>query len=435
MRRMYPGAAPASTDAPPGAPRDGRGRDAPEPAHTLTGMQDVGAPRSVAIVEAPASTSAIAASNQGGIIEVLRAHGPLPKARISELTGLSPATVSRLLKGLVGRGFVERTGTEESSGGRPPVVLGVAGRALASGAVQVHQDRVVGALVGFDGAILERHERAVVEERPEAGPRALREMIARLEARAGALGVALHAVGVSIAGVAHRDGVISGLDARRWPELPAAELVGEAGVPVVVENDANVLALGELYRGAGRGARHFVALVLDRGLGSGVVANGELYRGARSAAGEVGHLLVAADTFARRPSGQGELEALLEPAAVTAAARAAGIDLGRELTAADIIALDCDGDPRAAGVASAVLDGLARAVAALASILDPELILLGEGLDVRAEAVIPALRRRLEGRVQAVPEIRTAALGSDAVLLGAAEMALRAVPAPVPLSR
>ncbi|MEJ6490355.1 ROK family transcriptional regulator [Leucobacter sp. USCH14] len=385
--------------------------------------------------EWPASTSVIAASNQGALVEALRQRGALSKMQLSELTGLSAATVNRVLKGLIEHGFVAQAGTEESTGGRPPVLFDVVPTALVSGAVQVRRDGITGALVGFNGEIIERFEREFDASGPGEGPRALHRMITHLAERCAALDIPLHVIGVSVGGIASPSGTVTGLNPRYWPEATLTELVGEHDVRVVVENDANALALGELYRGVGRSSRQFVALVLDRGLGSGIVANGELVRGARFAAGEVGYLLIDSDSLTTPPQGRGELESKIDPVAVTGAAHQAGIDSAHQLTAAEIVSRESAGDQRAAPVASMVLDMLARGVAALVSILDPDVVVLGEGLDKRADIVIPGLRKRLEGRIQFVPEIRTASLGADAVLLGVAETALRAVPGPVRISR
>lgn len=370
--------------------------------------------------------------NQNAIVEAVRAHGELSKARIAELTGLSMPTVSRLIRALTEQGYIEQAGVEEPRGGRPAATVRVVPLAVLAGAVQAHADRVLGALVGFDGAIVERVETAVPFAGERPGPAAVRETIAELIARAGARGGSLRGIGVSLAGVTDRNGPVTGLEPTRWSDFAVRDIEEGFEVPVIVENDANALAIGELYRGAGRDTRHFVALVLDRGLGAGIVANGELYRGARSAAGEVGYLLLGSDSLTRRVDDRGELESVLEPAAVTARARGVGIDLGRELTAPEVIALAADGDARAAELAEDVLDGLARGIAALSSILDPQVVILGEGLDLRTEVVIPAIENRLRDRVQTLPEIRTATLGADAVLLGASEMALRDSGALVP---
>lgn len=359
-------------------------------------------------------------------MDALRTHGPLSKVDISAFTNLSAATVNRLVKNLLVQGYVNYAGTKESTGGRRPVLVQVVKTAIVVGAVQVHQDNIIGVLVGFDGEIIERHEREISLETPAGGPQFLRGMIATLIERGEEIGAPLRAIGVSIAGVTHPSHPITGLDARYWPDLLATDITDGFDLPIIIENDANVLAIGELHMGVGREAKDFVTLVLDRGLGAGIIANGSIYRGARAAAGEVGYLLLDSRTLVTVAEGQGELEAVLEPTQVTEALRHTGFDSERLFTAAEIISHALDGDHRFSETANRLLDGLARGVAALASILDPDIIVLGEGLDDRADTIIPALEQRLRGRINYVPDIRPASLGSDGVLLGAAEMALRA---------
>jgi predicted NBD/HSP70 family sugar kinase len=193
-----------------------------------------------------------------------------------------------------------------------------------------------------------------------------------------------------------------------------------------VENDANALAIGELHRGIGRDSPNFVTLLLERGLGAGIVTNGSVYRGHNSAAGEIGFLLVESSSFGKRFEESGDLETRLGAATITRLADEEGIPHSGSIGAMELIALARAGDERALPLADRVLDDVARAVGAIASILDPQAIVLGEGLDRESDFVAPALRSRLEGRIQRVPVIATATLGADAVLLGAAEMAVRA---------
>jgi predicted NBD/HSP70 family sugar kinase len=387
-------------------------------------VQEVADPASVGAPRA-ASTSTIGLANQTAIIEALRTQGPMSKARLGALTGLSPATVNRLTALLIGEGLVAHHGVEASSGGRPPVILAVVGSALVVAALQIHPDRVEGALVDFDGVIVERVEQAIPLEGSSTGLDVTHAVLGELRAAAAARDTPVRAIGIALAGIVDAQGRISGLDSGRWPPLTVDQLTAGQTVPVIVENDANALALGELHRGVGRATPHFVTLLLDRGLGAGIVVNGAPYRGARAAAGEVGYLLVESSS-SRPPQDAGDLEARISATEITAQARAAGLQPDRELTAMEIIGMARAGERRAAAIADRVLDELARAVAALASILDPEYVVLGEGLDRESDLVTPALEERLTGRIQRVPSIVTASLGTDAVLLGAAEMAIRA---------
>ncbi len=375
---------------------------------------------------ATATASTLLLVNQTSILDVLKTRGPMSKAQISEATGLSPATVNRLTAALISQGLIARHGVEASTGGRPPILLAFAGTAHVVGAVQIRSDAVSGALVDFDGTIIERRRRTIPARGARPGLTAYRTLVAELERLGQERGTPVLAIGVSVTAIITPKGDISGLDPERWSALTVQQLEEDRSTPVVVENDANALAIGELHRGVGRESRNFVTLLLERGLGAGIIANGSLYRGAHSAAGEIGFLLVESSSFGRRFESAGDLETRLSPATVTREAERAGVRHGGDLTAIQLVALAHAGDERAAPLAQRILDDVARALGALASILDPEYIVLGEGLDGGSEAIAPALRSRLEGRIQHVPAIITASLGADAALLGAAEMAIQA---------
>jgi predicted NBD/HSP70 family sugar kinase len=375
---------------------------------------------------ATATASTLALVNQTAILDVLKARGPMSKTQLGEATGLSPATVNRLTTSLMSEGLVARHGVEASTGGRPPILLAFAGTARVVAAVQVTSGLVAGALVDFDGAIVARLERPVPPEGPGSGLAEYRALLTDLERRGAERGTPVLGIGVSATGIITRAGGISGLDPERWGKPTVHDLEADRAAPVIVENDANALAIGELHRGVGRASPNFVTLLLERGLGAGVVANGSLYRGANAAAGEIGFLLVESSSFGRRFDEAGDLETRLSPAAITREAALAGVPHDGDLTAIQLILLAQSGEHRARPLADRVLDDIARAIGALASILDPEFIVLGEGLDGGSDAVGAALRTRLEGRIQHVPAITTAALGADAAMLGAAEMAIRA---------
>ncbi len=375
---------------------------------------------------ATATASTLLLVNQTSILDVLKSRGPMSKAQIGEATGLSPATVNRLTAALISQGLIARHGVKASTGGRPPILLAFAGDAHVVGAIQIRSDTVRGALVDFDGSIIERRERTIAVGGKQQGLAAYRALVSELERLGEERGTALLATGVSATAIIKPDGTISGLDPRLWGSLTVQQLQESRTIPVVVENDANALAIGELHRGIGRESQNFVTLLLERGLGAGIIANGSLYRGAHSAAGEVGFLLVETSSFGRRFDSAGDLETRLSPATITQEAERAGIPHHDDLTAIRLIALAHSGDERARPLAHRILDDVARALGALASILDPEYIVLGEGLDGGSEAIAPALRSRLEGRIQHVPQIIPASLGEDAALLGAAEMAIQA---------
>lgn len=381
-----------------------------------------------------ATTSTLAALNQATIIETLRTHGPMARPELVERTQMSPATISRLTAAMIADGRVVEDGVAPSTGGRPSIMLRYSGASRVVGAVRVEQDGFAAALVDFDGVVIERlfvetAFRTPGTAEPGAGPApTMRALVNRLSGMAEAMGLPCLAVGIAVPYAVTPDGLMVGSADAAWRGLTLADLVDPAlTVPVLIENDANALAIGELYNGVGRDSPHFAAITLADGLGAGIVTNGALYRGSRSTAGEVGYLLLGDLTGAQQAS-HGDLEARLGTAALGEEAARRGLTQPEtEISASEIFALARAGNEIAAAMTTGMLDVLARAVAAISSILDPEYVVLGEGLSDHAELIIPALQSRLDGRIPRVPKLETATLKGDAVLLGAAEMAMRSV--------
>lgn len=372
-----------------------------------------------------ATTSTLALVNQTAILDALKAWGPMSKAQLGETTGLSPATINRITAALMGEGLVAHHGVESSTGGRPPILLAFVGKDHVVAAIRVTSETITGALVDFGGHIVERLDRPVPPGSRDNGVTLYQETVRELEYLGKTRGTPVLAIGVSVAGIVTPAGAVTGLDPTRWADLTLQHFADGQSVNVVVENDANALAIGELHRGVGRQSPNFVTLLLERGLGAGIVANGALYRGANFAAGEIGYLLVESASLGKQFDQTGDLETRLSTSTLTRLAEDAGIQHEGSISAMELIALARAGDRRAGVIAGRVLDDVARALGAIASILDPEYIVLGEGLDREADFVAPSLKSRLEGRIQYIPKIATASLGDDAALLGAGEMAIR----------
>ncbi|MGH1524143.1 ROK family protein [Leifsonia sp. L25] len=385
-----------------------------------------------------ATTSTLARVNQTSIIEALKSSGALSRQQIGAMTGLSPATVNRLTADLLDKGIVANAGVEPSTGGRPSILLRFAGGTRVVVAVQLRAQGATGALVDLDGKIVFRREvsfgasnrRRAQADAPEGQPDSLRlttELVEFLVETARGMATPCVAIGVAVPGVIQGAGGAVG----RMPELGwdglelGAYLRSRTTLPVVVENDANSLAYGESTRGAGQGLSSLVALVLENGLGSGIVTNGQLHRGANGEAGEIGYLLMERASFKRSYSDIGDLEDRIGSVALTRTARDRGIEFpaGTLVTAEDIFQRAREGDAAAAELAEEVLDMVAIAMAAIVIILDPQLVVVGSNFVGSAETVIPAIQQRLSGRIMTVPPMIAATHRVDAVLLGVAELA------------
>ena len=211
------------------------------------------------------------------------------------------------------------------------------------------------------------------------------------------------------------------------------------GLPVYIDNDANVAALAEFLFGAGRGARNVVMLTIGTGIGGGLILDGEIYRGSTGSAAELGHIVVQEDG----PPCQGNcpnhgcVETLASGTAIAREGRKAAEEqpdsaLGKALAEGPIVGktvteLAINGDPLAREVVADAGRHLGVALASLANIFDPDVIVIGGGVSVVGDLMLDPAREELSAR--ALPPmnrtpVQLAELGPEAGMIGAAAMAL-----------
>jgi predicted NBD/HSP70 family sugar kinase len=209
-----------------------------------------------------------------------------------------------------------------------------------------------------------------------------------------------------------------------WTQAGILDAVrAELATHVLFENDVDLAAVGEAMVGQGRNVSPFVYLHVGTGAGMGIVIDGTLFRGATGAAGEIGFLpLAAADPHDPANRRRGALESAISGAAVVRAARAAGMRR-RGMTAADVFGAAREGDGRALGVVDEIGTRIGLALAAIAPVLDPALVILGGGVG-RNELLLAPIRRELAALSPITPPVVLSELGEDAELTGAVSMAL-----------
>jgi len=229
-------------------------------------------------------------------------------------------------------------------------------------------------------------------------------------------------------------------------DVPIRDLMNErAGVPVYIDNDANVAAFAEFLFGAARGARNAVLLTLGTGIGGGLIIDGKIYRGSIGAGAELGHMVVDMNG----PPCQGNcpnhgcIEAIASGTALgregrEAAARAPDSALGKalaageEITGATVTEAAQEGDAVAREVVAKIGTNLGVALSSLANIFNPDVIVIGGGVSAAGELLLEPAREEL--RARALPPmnetpVKVAELGADAGMIGAAAMALAEVDA------
>jgi predicted NBD/HSP70 family sugar kinase len=316
--------------------------------------------------------------NRSAILAHLGGQGPASRADLARVLGLSPASLTQLAKDLLADGLIVELEHSPSQGGRPARMLGLAASAGRAVGVKVVDDHVAFVEVGIDGVVV----RSASEPFDAAASTFLADL-ATLLARfiAGGGTTRLLGVGVGVPGSVDRQG--NGLvdsAALGWNQVPLGEaLRRELGLPVIIENNVNALAMAERLYGVGRRHSSFLVVTIGTGVGAGFVVDGVVLRGSTGGAGEIGHTPIVDDGPLCTCGNHGCLEAVIGEAALVRTARERGIVGDRAGITALRAAADA-GDAAAAALFSEAGHLLGRSLAGVVQMLDPEIvILLGEG--------------------------------------------------------
>jgi predicted NBD/HSP70 family sugar kinase len=250
------------------------------------------------------------------VFERIRAAGALPRVQVAKELGVSPASVTAITSELIEAGLIEEIAAHregDSSRGRPPVALGVRPQAHLVAGIKLSDREHTAVIVDFAGRLL------ASEAQPQPpGEHSLEELVAAADtlldaatAKAGVSRRNLSAVGLGVPGF-----VEAATGRVHWSSILRerhADLAGAAterlGLPVHVDNDANLVALAELWFGAGRELADFAVVTIEHGVGMGMVINHRVYRGARGLGLELGHTKVQLDGALCRCGQRGCLEA------------------------------------------------------------------------------------------------------------------------------
>ncbi len=334
--------------------------------------------------------------NERLVVRTLYDLGPISRADVARLTGLTRTTVSDVVTALIDDGVVREIGRGPSSGGKAPILLEVDDDARLVVGLDLGEEHFAGSLVNLRGEIRRSVQIPVGGRDGDDALGLVYDLLDRLleGSTAPLLGIGIGTPGL----VDSRTGTIRRAVNLDWRDLPLGEIVRERyDVPVNVANDSQAAALAEYtYAGEGR-VPNLIAIRVGRGVGAGLILRGALFQGDGSGAGEIGHIVVDDDGSVCRCGRTGCLETVAGMRAIEA--RAAAATGGTQ----DIRAIR-DATDRGEGWATEIVDdagrALGRAIAALIGALDVQrIVLLGPATElgdrwltaVRAEATSRAL--------------------------------------------
>lgn len=367
--------------------------------------------------------TAIRDRTEQGILDVVFAEaGPLTRVDIAARTGLSKPTVNAAVRRLEKDGLLAPTGTQTGRQGRVATFYELAASAGAVMAVELNPTVIRVAVSDLLGRNV-THDQFAPPHSPEDVARQLEKVVVEVSDRVRGDRIPLRAVAISVAKpVDPRTLAVIELPDTPYPEglvQPAHILSEQIDAPLLVDNDVNLAALGELHTGVARDVANFAFIYVGAGIGCGIVVDGRIMRGSRGLAGEIGYL-------PSRAVGPGERHGLARTVAeLGLGPRRANawysdtIAEGRTLLGAAE-----RGEREALAAVAEAGRALGEAAMAIAAVIDPELIVLGGPIGAN-RLLLGEVQRTLDKLAPAPISVAMSVLGESAPLRGALELARR----------
>ena len=361
--------------------------------------------------------------NQRTVLETIRASAPVSRAEISRLVGISKPTVSLAIVSLLEAGLVR----EAEVGPDGPTYGAVFFEPVPEAALVLGFDLgarfLRGAVCDLRGEIRARLDVDVAGNDADSVLAEIASLRRRLVDAADLADTVVDGAVVGVPGVVDaRSGRIdlatsvAGLEGATFLEALGERLE----LPVTLENDVNLAALGEQWHGVARGVDDFVFLSIGTGMGAGLVLHGELHRGHNGAAGEVDFSFVGLAHDVDPCAG-----AISEYTGRLVAERAAETALRAPFEARDIFAAARAGDVLAQDVVEEAARRIALHVVPVAAVTDVSLVVLGGGLGANGDLLLRPVRQLLRSWIPYPPQVAVSSLGEAAVLTGALAIGLR----------
>ena len=336
----------------------------------------------------PSTHASTRAANRRAVLSALRRNGPTSRAQLAELTSLSPAAMSSIAADLVAQGVLLEQPGASGGAGRPPILLALNAKSGSVIGLKVMKSRLEAVLTDLAAEPLAVASLPLGGDQPEPGLVVDAAELAVKQLRDRPDLPPLLGVGLALPGVMDgAGGVCSSSPLLGWRNVPIAQMVqARLNAPVVLDNDVNALAAGEMLFGRGRWAQTFLVVTVGSGIGAGLVMNGQVHHGRDGGAGELGHTLSEPGGRYCDCGRRGCLEAQASVPALVAQYLERHLERRPNagpgaLTAAELAALAAGGDEDARALISEAGTRLGLALAGAVNLLNPNLIILGgEGL-------------------------------------------------------
>ncbi len=381
--------------------------------------------------EAAVDTSGVRTQNSGLVLRMIWKERQMTRVEIARRTGLSHSTVSAIMFDLERLGLVRTLGAAASRGGRPASLIGFRDESFATIGVEIGARHVSVALTDLRGKVRAFGERRLpVRTDPQGTLSCIRQLI-RDAIRTDRYPIR-RVIGIGVAVPSPVDpaipGQLSDLIFPAWRDVDVRKVLREAyGLPVLVDNDANLGALAERWWGAGAEGGDLTYIKVGAGVGAGHIIRGELHRGVSGTAGEIGHVPVDPNGPMCVCGNRGCLTTFIGSEELSERAREL-FELEERPSLAEIVRRARAGDKRAVELVEDVGARLGIVVGTLLNVLNLDLVVIGGEISTVGDMLLDALRRAV--RVRALPSamaharIVTSNLGPRSIAVGAATLVL-----------
>lgn len=364
----------------------------------------------------------------GLLFDLIRHRSPITRAELVSITGLARSTISSRVDQLINEGFISEIGEAVSTGGRPPSTLGFdtrSGVVLVADLGATHSRLAVCDLAA--NPLAEARLDIDIADGPDPVLSWVLKTFEELTTEAGRNAGDVRGIGIGVpgpvdlsAGRAAHPPIMPG-----WDDWPIQDRFVECyGVPVLVDNDVNIMALGEHWVMDPK-VDDFVFVKVGTGIGSGLILDGRLHRGARGAAGDIGHVQAGSANVMCRCGNPDCLEASAGGAAIARALR----ELGHNAAgSSDVVALVQAGNYDAIQAVRAAGRLIGSVLAAMVNLLNPAVIAIGGDLAEAGQQLLAGIRETVYQRSTALStnelRITTGSLGDRAGIIGAAALVI-----------
>ena len=385
--------------------------------------------------------------NKTKVINLIRDNEGISRADLAKKSGLSAPTISRIVETLIREGLTTEIGTGESNGGRRPTLIKFSGSDSFIIGIDLGTTNIYGVLANLDAKVIAEIRRPTqVEEGFSRIMERTSGIINELQNRLGDKKDKVCGIGLAIAGLINRErNIVEFSPDFHWHNVDVrAALSPRHMVPVIFDNVTRVMALGEMWYGAGRDYRNFIMINVGYGIGAGIIIQGSPLYGLKGMAGEFGHITLDKDSSVQCDCGNfGCLEALASGNAIAKAAQKelrngalsilsdmCGGDLSR-LTAEMVANAAKQGDGTAWTIFDRAAEYLGLGIAGLINLLNPEAVFIGGGVAQAGDILFDRVRKTVSARALSKTAgevaILPATFGLKSAVMGAISLILSGV--------